>query len=964
MAKTAKLLNRKQDGLSTINARSEKVDNISLAVLTEISGYISESFLENSANWNTAFSWGDHATAGYVTVSTNQDITGVKNFTNNLGAGVSNPSSPLHVQRESTEDLLALHSYVTNAGTGSVIGFYSAGGTASVPAAKKVGEAIGAFKFYNYQTSSFGGQVAQWLVFAREVAGNPSSSFEFRNRDSANALVTRFAITETGNVGFGTANPTNNVHVVDGSEARLTVEGTSTTDFPAVRAMNDLGHFANIGIGASAHSLTHIQNKAVFNASGGSSGLVISDSSGTAIEFYVGGLLSTADRVGAWKTAGLGIGTPLPEEKMHIAGGNLLLDAYSVGTGSGIFFRKDFSPNGSSNSEAQQRNVSIRVRGLGSTESPDGLEINGWDGIVFGTGGVDRMAILNNGDIELKPGASGNVTSFGDMVIQKGNPWLTLNSLNSGATGGEQGAGISVGESGYKGAAALHMTYTGDGIGRIGMGAIDLGTGIPANWAMEFYYQNQIVNFSSTPTVTGNTVWHAGNDGAGSGLDADKLDGYHASVGMTANTIPLRSSVGDIYARMFRSTYGEQTTAPAATADIAFRNDAASDNFIRFMTRGALVDWMDSVDTSSIQTISGRKVFNSTGTFQSSPSRTLEVASNTPNDAMMAFHVNGDYAVYFGLDASTNDLAVGGWSMGAVAHKVWHAGNDGAGSGLDADNLDGMYPTNGNIPNTIAQRDSSGHCSFNYVYSNFLNISHVIGTRSSDTVFYSSTDNFIRKNNAAGMRASLNVPSKSSFEEINSSWKFTDTSELRFGTSADYRIYHDGTNNYLRNYSNTASTFFMSNGSTGTNHHCIIIQGNTTAPYVRLYYNSLEKLRTISGGIQVYGSGTATDWIATSDRKLKQNIEALDSETCLKNILSLKPSSFVWKESGKSDTGFIAQEVRDVLPNKVQENIDSDTKESCLAMSYGKLTTELTGAIQEQQKQIDRLVEIVKRLGG
>lgn len=30
-------------------------------------------------------------------------------------------------------------------------------------------------------------------------------------------------------------------------------------------------------------------------------------------------------------------------------------------------------------------------------------------------------------------------------------------------------------------------------------------------------------------TVQGNTVWHAGNDGAGSGLDADLLDGYHAS---------------------------------------------------------------------------------------------------------------------------------------------------------------------------------------------------------------------------------------------------------------------------------------------------------------------------------------------------------------------------------------------------------------------------------------------------
>ena len=36
-------------------------------------------------------------------------------------------------------------------------------------------------------------------------------------------------------------------------------------------------------------------------------------------------------------------------------------------------------------------------------------------------------------------------------------------------------------------------------------------------------------NFSGTPTVGGNKIWHAGNDGAGSGLDADLLDGQHAS---------------------------------------------------------------------------------------------------------------------------------------------------------------------------------------------------------------------------------------------------------------------------------------------------------------------------------------------------------------------------------------------------------------------------------------------------
>ena len=37
------------------------------------------------------------------------------------------------------------------------------------------------------------------------------------------------------------------------------------------------------------------------------------------------------------------------------------------------------------------------------------------------------------------------------------------------------------------------------------------------------------MNWFKNPTVNGNKVWNAGNDGSDSGLDADTVDGYHAS---------------------------------------------------------------------------------------------------------------------------------------------------------------------------------------------------------------------------------------------------------------------------------------------------------------------------------------------------------------------------------------------------------------------------------------------------
>lgn len=54
-------------------------------------------------------------------------------------------------------------------------------------------------------------------------------------------------------------------------------------------------------------------------------------------------------------------------------------------------------------------------------------------------------------------------------------------------------------------------------------------------------------DFTNRVRVQGGTVWHDGNDGPGSGLHADMVDGFHVSQGSGANTIVARNSSGDIY---------------------------------------------------------------------------------------------------------------------------------------------------------------------------------------------------------------------------------------------------------------------------------------------------------------------------------------------------------------------------------------------------------------------------------
>ena len=123
------------------------------------------------------------------------------------------------------------------------------------------------------------------------------------------------------------------------------------------------------------------------------------------------------------------------------------------------------------------------------------------------------------------------------------------------------------------------------------------------------------------------------------------------------------------------------------------------------------------------------------------------------NDAFMTFHAGGDFAFYFGLDAGINDIAVGGWSMGNNSYRIWHAGNDGSGSGLDADTLDGAQPSVSAGNNTIVQRHSSG-----YIFANYFNTTaNDVGSGVTKVMVETNNDNYIRHGSAAAVRSFLNV---------------------------------------------------------------------------------------------------------------------------------------------------------------------------------------------------------------
>jgi hypothetical protein len=98
---------------------------------------------------------------------------------------------------------------------------------------------------------------------------------------------------------------------------------------------------------------------------------------------------------------------------------------------------------------------------------------------------------------------------------------------------------------------------------------------------------------------------------------------------------------------------------------------------------------------------------------------------------------------------------------------------------------------------------------------------------------------------------------------------------------------------------------------------------------------------------QVY----ANQFIYRSDARLKDNVQPLDSG--IMQLLKLKPVSFTWKSgsnepAGKSDIGFIAQDLEKVFPNLVTTD-----ENGYKGIDYVKLVPVLVKAAQEQNARID-----------
>ena len=169
------------------------------------------------------------------------------------------------------------------------------------------------------------------------------------------------------------------------------------------------------------------------------------------------------------------------------------------------------------------------------------------------------------------------------------------------------------------------------------------------------------------------------------------------------------------------------------------------------------------------------------------------------------------------------------------------------------------------------------------------------------------------------------------------------------GVSASY-LYGNSYNN--RSWS--ADTVFYGSNTAGT----------ARVEYMRWNYAS-QKLDFSANLDASSHSITAFDLIEISDKRLKDNIEDVDDE-CSEIIKKVNVKTFNFKsdDKKKNHIGFIAQELKEILPDKFEAVVNKDG--DYMGINYGKVSAILWKALQEEMTKTayleSKLFETIARV--
>jgi hypothetical protein len=219
----------------------------------------------------------------------------------------------------------------------------------------------------------------------------------------------------------------------------------------------------------------------------------------------------------------------------------------------------------------------------------------------------------------------------------------------------------------------------------------------------------------------------------------------------------------------------------------------------------------------------------------------------------------------------------------------------------------------------------------------------------------STYGNFIRATTQDSRPIEIIVNGGSSSQNV-----LSNTSFLLFAYSGDISIVKDFV--HIGTTSDTISTgiineFIKQNGSQIYQHNpAITSEISNKSPYTsgNTYYSDFR----INGATQGYISynGSNIVYATTSDYRLKENIETIQSP--IDKVNQLNPVEYTWKSNNKKSNGFLAHELKKVIPNAVigdKDEVNEQGEPVYQCVDYSLIVPTLVAAIKELSAKVEAL---------
>lgn len=493
---------------------------------------------------------------------------------------------------------------------------------------------------------------------------------------------------------------------------------------------------------------------------------------------------------------------------------------------------------------------------------------------------------------------------------------------------------------------------------------------------------------------TWNTLWHSGNQGTGSGLDADTVGGISASSIMRNDIPQINNSVatfesdnsyqidgtnsqtsglvinqtestkdsGMIFkiSNVFKARFGISSD----TNDLYYGGETLGTNKYRVVHEGNFNKVNGLLFNKSLGNTENLNSLNKTGLYFQSNNTNTDVTRGYPEAKAGKLEVTSyDGFVYqtYHIYATTT-IWVRSWYNG-----VWTAWKNIASSSASTASNAGNADNLGNIPAsqyvTFSDKATDSQKLDGLDSSDFARVNHThnyLGATAtavdSDKLGGISSSDFVTKGAAVDDSSQLGGIDASAYVRRDIATNIT---------PSGYIVYKNRSLSQVGVYDSTKTDSIWSMGAAYKNHA-------SGTNFGTLYGLAYKHTNNATGGNMAGGhmmcwvqNGTATAamgsniWTsgnvyAFSDKRVKSDIKKIDG--ALDKLMTL--SGYTYERTDVDlprQTGVIAQEVLEVLPEAVQHQDDG-----MMSVAYGNMVGLLVEAIKDQQKQINELKELIK----